>query len=141
MKTSETRESTKRMAAALTPAILAVGQAMSTDTGRMLFAMAYDADRSLDWERRRFATNYEGKRPSKASQETKYYEGLNYGKRIAFVRALASLACQMGGNSSAASVYRCQCWINREIDILRNRTEEEEKATSLMNIYSKAIDF
>lgn len=135
---TETRQGTKKLADAMRAAILAVGQAASTETGRMLFAMAYENDRSLDWERDQLL-KFSGKRPSKGSQEAKYYEGIALGKRNAFVSALASMACEM--SNGAASMSRCRIVINQEIDTMRHRTLQEQFAAPITNICAKSIDW
>lgn len=133
-----TKQNTKKLNDMMRAAILAVGQAASTETGRMLFAMAYENDRDLDWTRDSLL-KYEGKRPSKGSQEAKYYEGLALGKRNAFASALASMASEMSGGT--ASMQRCRYVINEEIDIMRGRTEAEQDAAPITALCSKVIDW
>lgn len=128
----------KRLADMMAAAIISVGKAASTDTGKMLFAMAYDADCMLDCERRRL-DQYEGKRPTKASQETKYYEGMDLGKRNAYADALAAMASEMGGYE--ASAYRCRRVINSEIQMMRDRTDEQQQAAPITALFAKAIDW
>lgn len=128
----------ERLAAAMAPAILAVGQAMSTDTGKMLFALAHDADVTLDWEQERYASQYQGKRPTKGSQETKYFEGMDIGKRNAFVSALAALASEMSGYEASAG--RCRLVINSEIQAMKDRTDEQREAAPITALCSKALD-
>ena len=122
----------QRLASVMESAILAVGQAVSTDTGKMLFAMAYDYERES-------LSRYAGKRPSKASQECKYYEGFTLGKRNAYVQALASMASEMSGRS--ASVNRCRRVINSEIDAMRQRTSAQQLAAPITSLYANVIDW
>lgn len=135
---TETRQGTKKLADAMRAAILAVGQAASTETGKMLFALAYDADCMLDWQQDR-ARNFSGKRPTKASQECKYFEGMDLGVRRAFVRALAYMASEMSGHT--ASVDRCRYVINAEIDAMKNRTEAEKMAAPIGSLFAQALEY
>lgn len=137
MTNTTTTSARARLAEKMAPAYEAFGLAVSTETGKLLFALAYDADVALDWERDRLRS-FDGKRPSKASQEAKYYEGMDLGKRNAFMKALASMASEMSGN--AVSLLRCQRVVNIEIDAMRNRTEAEREVSSIVNICPKALD-
>lgn len=137
MTNTTTTSARARLAEKMAPAYKAFGLAVSTETGRLLFALAYDSDVSLGWERDRLRS-FDGKRPSKASQEAKYYEGMDLGKRNAFVKALASMASEMSGN--AVDLMSCQRVVNIEIDAMRNRTTAEREAASIVNICPKALD-
>lgn len=128
----------QRLADRMAPAILAVGKAASTETGKMLFAMACEYDASIDYAGERM-NQFNGKRPSKASQDAMYDLGMSWGHRRAFVSALASMACEMSGGK--ATMHLCRRVINAEIDIMRHRTKEQYEAAPLSTIYSKAIDW
>ena len=128
----------QRLASVMESAILAVGQAVSTDTGKMLFALAYDNACMYELEQERIA-RFEGKRPTKASQEANHYAGIDLGRRWAYVDALSSMASEMSGRK--ASVYRCRLVINGEISAMQERTDKQQIAAPITSLYSKAIDW
>lgn len=128
----------QRLADRMAPAILAVGKAASTETGKMLFAMACDYDASIDFASERM-NQFNGKRPSKASQDAMYNLGMSWGNRSAFVSALASMACEMSGGK--ATMHLCRRIINAEIDMMRHRTEAQREAAPLSALCSKVIDW
>lgn len=139
MTTTNTNTTSRaRLADKMAPAYKALGIVASTEEGRSLFVMAYDADRSLDWNRENMS-KYTGKRPSKGSQEAKYYEGMSWGERKAYVTALATMCA--GASHGTASVSLCRRVINSEIDAMRDRTSDQMVAAPLTRLMSEAIDF
>lgn len=137
-QTSNGETPRERLADRMASAILAVGQAASTETGKMLFALAYDADSLIDIEGRRMC-EYDGKRPSKGSQDTMYHLGIDWGKRSAFVSALASMASEMSGGK--ATMHLCRRIINAEIGMMRDRTDDQRNAAPVSALFAKAIDW
>lgn len=115
----------QRLAEKMRPAYLALGIVTSTEAGKFLFAMAYDSDCALDYNHKRFA-QYEGKRPSKSSQDVRYYEGMSWGQRNSYVTALAAMCAD--ASNGKASRRMCRRVINMEIQAMRSRTAEQMSA-------------
>lgn len=138
--TKNTNQTTarERLAAKMAPAYEALGIVASTNAGKFLFAMAYDADCGLDYNADK-AAQYNGKRPTKSSQEAKYYEGLSRGERNSFVTALAAM-CEDASNGKASRMI-CRRIINMEIDEMRNRTVEQMTAAPITSLFPSAIEF
>lgn len=132
---SDNKTARERLAEKMAPAYKALGIVASTNAGKFLFAMAYDADCALDTNRQRSAS-YEGKRPSKSSQDAKYFEGMSLGERNSYVTALARM-CEDASNGQA-SAHMCRRVINMEIDAMRNRTPEQLIAASVSTICKDA---
>ena len=137
--TKNTNQTTarERLAAKMAPAYEALGIVASTKTGKFLFAMACDADTSFNWNYDKSAT-FSGKRPTKSSQKTKYYEGISLGQRNAYVSALATMCAE--ASEGKASIDLCLRIINMEIDAMSQRTYEQRKAASITNLCSRALD-
>lgn len=122
-----------------TSAILALGEALSTETGRLLAAIACENFHTLSFYRKKLLPRYEGKRSSKESQEAKYYEGMSLGASDAYTAALASLACEM---SNGKAMYKaCSRLVREELKAMDRRTYEQTIAAPLSNIHSRAIDW
>lgn len=138
MSTNTNTTPCERLAMKMAPAYKALGIVASTEAGKTLFALAFDSDRTLDWNRRESA-KYDGKRPSKSSQSAKYYEGMSWGERKAYVTALATMCA--GASNGEASVSLCRRVINIEIDAMMQRTDAQKQAAPITNLFSKAIDF
>lgn len=135
-KMAEASTARERLAAKMAPAYEALGIVASTNAGKFLFALAYDADCGLDHNADK-AAQYDGKRPTKSSQEAKYYEGLSRGERNSFVTALAAM-CEDASNGKASRML-CRRIINMEIDEMRNRTAEQMTAAPMTNIFPKCV--
>lgn len=118
----------QRLAERMRPAYLALGIVASTEAGKFLFAMAYDSDCGLDYNRKRFS-QYENRRPSKSSQDARYYEGMSLGQRNSYVTALAAMCAE--ASNGTASRHLCRRIINMEIDAMRNRTVEQISAAPI----------
>lgn len=135
---AEVTTARERLAMKMAPAYEALGIVASTEAGKFLIAKACENDAYLEWIREDVA-KYDGKRPSKGSQEAKYYEGMSYGRRNAYVDALVAL-CVEASEGKAKSVL-CRGVINNEIEAMGKRTNEQREAAPLTNLYNKAIDY
>lgn len=134
---ADNKTARERLAEKMAPAYEALGIVASTKTGKFLFAMACDADTSFNWNYDKSAT-FSGKRPTKSSQKTKYYEGISLGQRNAYVSALAAMCAE--ASEGKAGIDLCRRIINMEIDAMSQRTYEQREAAPITNLCSRALD-
>lgn len=136
--TNQNTTARERLANKLRPALIALGKAASTESGKAMFALAYDADFSLDFDEER-ERNTRKARATRAHEEARYYAGLSRGRRNAYVEALAIMTSE--ASEGAASVRLCRHVINAEIDAMRSRTPGQQTAAPITNLHTSGIEF
>ena len=127
----------ERLANKMKPAYLGFGKAVSTDAGKALFALLYDADCALDTNAR-VDNETTGRRATRAHEDARYFHGLSRGERAAYARALAMMASE--ASEGEVSAHMCLRVVNIEIDAMRNRTMKERQSAPVTNISSLALD-
>lgn len=127
----------QRLAAKMRPALLALGKVASTETGKALFALAYDADVSMDIYRERDQQS-EGKRATRAHEDARYFYGLSRGERATYARTLAMMMNEASGFS--AGFHLCMRIVNAEIDAMRQRTDEQRQSAPITALFPMAVD-
>ena len=123
--------SRERLALKLRPVYLALGEVMSTNTGKMLFVMAYDAGECYEWARER-AIESEGKRPTKRHERDGAGREHWLGKRLTFVTALTAMVYERCGFVVGMDTIRRV--INTELSEMHDRDDAQSVSAPIGNL-------
>lgn len=133
---SDGKTQTEREAERLVPVYLAFGDVVSTEAGKTLFALAYDAGISWDSARDRSRAS-ESKRPTKRHQRDTNDEAYYRAQRLAYVDALTMMVCEAAGFK--APKRACRRVVNSELEAFMNRTPAQTSAASITALYSEKL--
>ena len=127
---------TERQAEKLAPVYKAFGDVVSTEAGKTLFALAYDAGQSWDSARARSRAS-ESKRPTKKHQRDTNDEARFMAQRLAYVDALTMLVCEAAGFMTPK--HTCRRVVNSELDAFMSRSPAEIVAAPVAALYSEKL--